>query len=111
MVTSGVVCGSRLLHADRPATLQSGSLPGDGQWSRPGLFAGSRLLHTDRPATSQSGSPPGDGRCGLTDLSQALTALTIGQNEDPYVSGPIVDPSSIGRSRFRGVFSRGLPID
>jgi hypothetical protein len=76
-----------------------------------GVVLGSRLLHADRAATLLSGSPPGDGRCGLTDLSRALTALTIAQNADPYVSGPIVDPSSIDRSRFRGVFSRGLLID
>jgi hypothetical protein len=40
MVRSGVVSGSRLLHTDRPATPQSGSPPGDGQWPRQGLFLG-----------------------------------------------------------------------
>jgi hypothetical protein len=40
LAMSGVVLGSRLLHADRAATLLSGSPPGDRRWSRPGLFAG-----------------------------------------------------------------------
>ncbi len=80
-------------------TSQSGSPPGDGQWARPGLFPGAACCMPIDLATSQSGSPPGDGRCGLTDLSQALTVPAICQTADPYVSGPIVDPSSIDRSR------------